>query len=282
VYEDLRQIANLRFSKVAEQISQDTQTELAKSTMAAAANGTVLSGPFEQKQLGTRLRATEQMCRALCDIWLELITRRNGAISREDVNFIMDKVGVFARAQMEHLRNLPPSKLGQPVTDVLLEKAQHGIASVVGNAHRDLEIRLLEQDAFPEKAEAATAAAVQQSIQVNIQNSTVANLNLGSQLNTINAALETITKDDHSEIAAALKQITEAVVASAGLVDPAKKEAIDALSALVVQAEALPEDRSTGTVKALVTWLPSIIGTAADLTTLWDRVGPIIKAHFSI
>ena len=49
---------------------------------------------------------------------------------------------------------------------------------------------------------------------VHIQNSNVANLNLGAQVGTINAALQTISGGDaaQQELARAIEQLTEAVL----------------------------------------------------------------------
>jgi len=57
---------------------------------------------------------------------------------------------------------------------------------------------------------------------------------------------------------------------------------VEALSTIAEQAEKKPEERSKGNLKALVAWIPQVIATAADLVTLWDKFGPIIKTHFGL
>ena len=61
-----------------------------------------------------------------------------------------------------------------------------------------------------------------------------------------------------------------------------KQEVVEALSTIAEQAEKKPEERSKGNLKALVAWIPQVIATAADLVTLWDKFGPIIKTHFGL
>jgi hypothetical protein len=118
---------------------------------------------------------------------------------------------------------------------------------------------------------------------IHIQNSNVANLNLGSQIGNITAALQHISEGDRSQkdFARAMEELTQAVVA-ASLADADKQEIVDALSTVTDQAAKKPEARSKGTVKAVVAWLPTALSTASQLMTVWDKVGPIIKAHFHI
>ena len=123
------------------------------------------------------------------------------------------------------------------------------------------------------------------SIHVHIENSSVANLNLGSQVGTINTALEAISQQPGSssqEMVLALKQLTEAAVPEKALRETEKQEIVQALSTLAEQAAKKPEERSKGPVRAIVLWLPTAIAAAADLTTLWAKFGPAIRAYFGI
>ncbi len=118
---------------------------------------------------------------------------------------------------------------------------------------------------------------------IHIEGSNIANLNLGSQIGTINASLEHISEGDESQkaFARALQQFTEAVV-SANLADTEKKEVVEALSTVAEQAAKKPDERSHGLLKAVLAWIPTAIGTADHLTALWDKFGPIIMAHLRI
>ncbi len=118
---------------------------------------------------------------------------------------------------------------------------------------------------------------------IHLQNSNVANLNLGAQVGTINAALQTISGDDAAsqELARAIEQLTEAVL-QASLPTADKQDVVEALSTIAEQAAKKPEERSKGTLKALVAWLPTAISAANNLTTLWDKLGPIIKTHLAV
>jgi len=120
---------------------------------------------------------------------------------------------------------------------------------------------------------------------IYIQDSNVANLNLGSQIGTINAALQSISGGGDAqqrEFARALERLTQAILSEASLQAAEKQEVVEALSTIAEQAAKKPEERSKGILKAAVAWLPTAISAAKNLTTLWDTFGPIIKAHLGI
>lgn len=76
--------------------------------------------------------------------------------------------------------------------------------------------------------------------QVNISNSTIANLNLGTVFGDLNGSIQTLITTGHAQLAEALRQLTEAVTASGELVD--KKEIIENLAYVSEQA-ALPAEQ---------------------------------------
>jgi len=118
---------------------------------------------------------------------------------------------------------------------------------------------------------------------VHIHDSNVANLNLGSQVGTINANLQAISGGDtgQQEFVKAIQQLTKAVL-QASLPGAEQREIVEALSTISEQAAKKPEDRSKVTLKALVAWLPTVISATNNLVTLWDKLGPGIKAHLGI
>jgi hypothetical protein len=118
---------------------------------------------------------------------------------------------------------------------------------------------------------------------IHIQNSNVANVNLGAQVGTIKAALQTISGGDASqqELARAIEQLTKAVL-EATLPATDKQEVMEALSTIAEEAAKKPEERSKVTLKALVAWLPTAISAANNLVTLWDKLGPMVKAYLHI
>jgi hypothetical protein len=72
------------------------------------------------------------------------------------------------------------------------------------------------------------------------------------------------------------------VVSEAALQENEKQEVVEAIATLSQEAAKRPEERSKVTLKALVAWLPTAISAANNLVTLWDKLGPIIKAYLRI
>lgn len=277
MYEDLQPLANLRISKATEQYVQKMEQELGQASLEAAMRGMMTSGAADATKFYIRAGAVENICRNIADVWTELIIRKNHRLTREDLTFIMQQVEGCALTQAESLASSMAGGGAVVPAKYWIEQADTKMRRVAGDIRRDLEIRFREQEAFPPPAPAPSASSA--PIQLHIQNSNVANLNLGTQLGTINAALQLLSREgeDHQAVALALKQLTEAVVADQYLKENQKQDAVEALSVLANEAES---GKTSITTKALISWLPQLIGLSADLVTLWDKAGPTIRAFF--
>ncbi len=357
MYEDLNQIAELKFNKEMESISGQTREKVkdAQNEYAALTGSSGLrSGQQDASICRHQSYVAEQLVRALYRVWLDLVMERRGYITRPDIGFITDKIEGYARTQKGHLHQAFSQQRRGAVVNLMTEEAGMRMNAVSADLRRDLEIMVREHEAFPDQVlidkgrrmtqmskkrfsadrrvlvgnqsrpgtivsvdnqpsdmgefrhivkldrEGQTLAVLgcdlqafpeldedlQQKqppvIHLHIENSSVANLNLGNQVGTINAALEVISGQPgpSQEVAEALKQLTEATVAEKALPDSEKQEVVQALSALAEQAAKKPEERSKGSLRAIVSWLPTAIAAAADLTTLWGKFGPVIKAFF--
>ena len=282
LYEDLQAIVQLQFVKELERVSQQTQANIreVQNQYAAATRGAhIISGQHEASLGRMRIAGVEQIGRSLFQMWVDIITERNGQLNRGDVNFILGKVGEYIRAQAG---NLAKAFAQRPtaVVPLLTQEAQTRMDAVLSNARRDLEIMVRRNEALPKKAAVEKAPV----IHLNIQNSSIANLNLGSQVGAINAALETISigGGGQQEFARALKELTEAVVSQQDLPDNQKRDFIQALSTVAAEARKKPEERSAGTLKAIMGYLPTAISSASQLVALWDKVGPTIKGYLGV
>ena len=109
MYEDLEQIAQLKFGKEMESISGQTREKVAEMQNEYAAHAPfpgARSGPHEAAVGQVYIDGTERLVRALYKIWVNLIKQRKGHISRSDVEFIAGKVGEYARTQKGHLETV--------------------------------------------------------------------------------------------------------------------------------------------------------------------------------
>ncbi|SRR5260370_41971184 len=104
MYEDLEPIASLKFGEAVERASRENGAKLSAAAADLAGRGLAQSGQMIQARLNSALEHSEQVCRGLYEIWLELILQRNqGRISREDVNFIMERVNACTRARSANI-----------------------------------------------------------------------------------------------------------------------------------------------------------------------------------
>jgi hypothetical protein len=83
-------------------------------------------------------------------------------------------------------------------------------------------------------------------------------------------------------VATAIRELSEAIQRSSAIKDHQKQEALQVIAEIAKQAETKPEARSSGIVRALIVGFPLVIGVAADVTTLWDKYVPLIRAFFGI
>lgn len=120
---------------------------------------------------------------------------------------------------------------------------------------------------------------------IHVQNSSIANLNLGTQVGTITAVVQVMRGegDAQRQVARALEELTQAVLSSqTSLPESEKSEVLDSLKTIAEQAAKKPEERSKGTLKALLGYLPTAISAASNLVSLWEKVGPTIKGYLGL
>jgi len=120
---------------------------------------------------------------------------------------------------------------------------------------------------------------------IHFQNSSIANLNFGTQVGTINAVVQAIQGEGEAQrqVARALEALTQAVVSSqTTLPESEKREVLDSLTTIAEQSAKKPEERSKGTLKAIFGYLPNAISAATNLVSLWEKVGPTIKGYLGL
>ncbi len=269
MHDDLEAIANLEFGKAVDRISLEFQEKIRR------VQSMPRGGMMEHERLKVQLDQAEEKCRAYAQIWQDLLEAKNGGhLTREDVSFIIQKVQQVVESSKRNLMNaLTRSSLASAAEEIAM-----GMNRVASSIRRDLEIRIRKQQAFPQKE------IMPRPPHVNVTIHSAANVNLGSQVGTINATLTAISDQSqaHHEIAAVLKELSEAVLHNPQIPDSQKQEALQVITDIVRQAEAKPEARSVGTLKAMLAGLPSVIGMAADLTALWEKCAPVIRHFFGI
>jgi hypothetical protein len=267
---DLETIARLEYAKVMERISQDAHQKLQNlpTTMPRG-------GQLEHAKLTIRLDQAEQGCREYARIWESLLEQKNGGrLIRQDAEFIVSKILDIAQSRKASVFGGPDS----PRLASAVEEAGRRMDGVVASIRRDLEIKVRKQEAFP-----VATPNTSDKTQINISIQNAANVNLGSQIGTINAALSVVSQQSNSQdVVVALKEMSEAILKNQQIQEDHKQEALQVIGEIAKQAETKPDSRNLGILKALVTGLHAIVGASNDLNTLWDKCIPAIKHFFHI
>lgn len=116
---------------------------------------------------------------------------------------------------------------------------------------------------------------------INIDRSTVGAINTGI-LSNLDVSMDLAKSKGEDELAAAIKELTQAIYDSKEVDDSFKNDILDQLQFIVAQATAEPENRSTGLVKSVLAGIRSSISVVAGLLAIWDRVEPLIKVAVGI
>ncbi len=120
---------------------------------------------------------------------------------------------------------------------------------------------------------------------INISNSTVGFLNTGQveRVESISTHLETLQQTGETDVAEALKRLTEAIANSSELDACAKMDVLEQLDELSEQALFPSEQRAKSTfLKASVGAIAAAVNVAGSLTTVWATFGPTIQAYFKL
>jgi len=152
MYEELEQIAQLKFGREMESISGQTREKVTAMQGEYAARAPFpgsRSGPHEAAVGQVYIDGAERLVRTLSKIWIDLIKQRKGHISRSDVEFIAGKVGEYAKTQKRHLETVFRERRMGPACIGVTHKAETRMRAVAIETRRDLEIMAREYEAFP-------------------------------------------------------------------------------------------------------------------------------------
>src|SRR5947209_6059747 len=101
--QDLEPIASLRISKAIEQFTEEAQRMLEQTRNQMAARGAILSGNAEQAEFDIQAGTLEKVAHTIADTWVDLLTKRNQKLTRDDPTLIMQKVEGYTSVQVRNL-----------------------------------------------------------------------------------------------------------------------------------------------------------------------------------
>jgi hypothetical protein len=115
---------------------------------------------------------------------------------------------------------------------------------------------------------------------INVSKSTIGAINTGT-VQHLDASITLLERRGESQIAAAVKELTQAIVDSNEIDASAKNEIAEQLVFLIAQVGAKSEERSIGIARSVLAGISSLLGHTASLVTLWDKLRPLIEKGIS-
>ena len=115
--------------------------------------------------------------------------------------------------------------------------------------------------------------------QIQVSDSNVGVINPGT-LFALNTSIEVMQNRGDSELAKAVKELTQAVLDDKQITDDLKKEIAEQLEFLVAEAIADKGKRRVAVIKGVMAQISKAISTSAALLTIWDKVEPLLRASF--
>lgn len=120
---------------------------------------------------------------------------------------------------------------------------------------------------------------------IKVSNSTVGVINTG-EIETIESIFlnaSTLANAGHTELAIALRKVTEATNNSQELTRKQQTELLEQLGEIARQAKISPNKRAgPAVIRVVLSSIAATIGTGGGLAEIWSTWGPAIKAFFGL
>jgi hypothetical protein len=137
--------------------------------------------------------------------------------------------------------------------------------------------------ALLEKGMESKSLTGKSNIEVHLHNSVIGILNTGEieNVQSISVCVATLAESGNIDIAAALKNLTEAVARNSDITSAQRSELLEQLEELGRQATLPPEKRTKPSViKAIISSVAGTLGAAGALAEVWSTWGPAIRTFF--
>jgi len=112
---------------------------------------------------------------------------------------------------------------------------------------------------------------------INVSNSAIGSLNTGN-VKQIDVAMSNFMNDGQADLAATLKEFTEAVIQEPTLNEKKKDEMLEHLAFLSTQAVTLEGKKQKSVAKSILSVVRDSLGGAAALVTIWGKLEPLIRS----
>ncbi len=130
---------------------------------------------------------------------------------------------------------------------------------------------------YPERKSVSLGGVMLNNIKID--RSTIGVLNTGA-IETVDSAVTVLKNSGDGQLAAAILELSQAVLNSGAVTADTKAKPVDILSVLASEATAPKERRRVAAIRPLLQEIATLIGGVVGLAEIWDRVRPILESAF--
>jgi hypothetical protein len=185
--------------------------------------------------------------------------------------------GVHATVIAEAL-GLSPAERSQ-IEDYLTDAGLidlRGFGPVVGiNSHGIAHV----EETLSQPQGQATPGTPPTTYNIHIEGSTVGVVNTGS-VGSLEVNLATLQRRGDEQLASALRELSESIINSTELGSDRMSSAREMLETVATEAARPAEQRNGASMRAILKELAEVVKVSASLSTLWERLGPVIWSAF--
>lgn len=116
---------------------------------------------------------------------------------------------------------------------------------------------------------------------VTVTGGQVGAINFGN-VDEIQVHLQAMTQNGEAAVADALAALTNSVLHASEIDEKAKNELLEQLAFVSQQANAKPEERKPGAIKAILSAVKEGAGAITSAAGAWEAVEPLLKGHFGL
>jgi hypothetical protein len=259
-----RRLENIRLSALLEDSAVQRETDL------NALQGIANSGGRLKREMDIIFISTESIIQKAIACRKELAAKAPALLLAfphlKDFHTTLDQYVDGAVLALRTRHSGHPAGAGDAVMGAAVRKA----SALKAKINREIQALALEGVIGMQRGEGRPV------MNVNVSNSTIAALNLGTIVGDLNSSIQILTTSGQDELAETVRKLTEAIGASGEL--DQKKEMLEHLAHVSEQAALPAEKRKTGPLKASIEALKSGLTVAAQLVLLWQQVEHALKA----
>ena len=152
------------------------------------------------------------------------------------------------------------------------------------NGERDFRALAVKQRITEELTKVALASRLgmhtppNNPLTVNISQSNIAALNLGTIVGDIHGAIHNLYGAGHQDLADAIKKLIEALTQTSEMTHQVKREMLEHLAFVASESSVLPEHRKMAPLRASIKALQTGLGVASQIVGLWNAVASALTS----